>query len=40
MDDESTSLPLLKSWKAVYLFVAGVFVLWVVLLTVLSRAFL
>ncbi len=39
MDDESTSLPGLRTWPAVYLVVVGVFVLWLVLLTALTRAF-
>ena len=34
-----TGLPVLRSWPAVYTFVLGSFVLWVVLLTALSRAF-
>jgi hypothetical protein len=37
--DESPDLPGLRSWRRVYLFVIGSFVLYVVLLTVLSRAF-
>jgi len=36
---ERTGLPLLRSWKAVYLFVLGSLVLWVALLTVLTRMF-
>jgi hypothetical protein len=38
-DDADTGLPVLRTWRAVYLFVLGVFVLWVVLLAVFSRAF-
>jgi hypothetical protein len=38
-DDDSTELPVLKSWPAVYGFVLGTFVVWIVLLTALSRAF-
>ena len=38
-DDEATGLPVLKSWRAVYLFVLGTFVVWVILLSALSRAF-
>lgn len=38
-DDRHTGLPGLRSWPAVYGFVLGVFALWVVLLTVLSRTF-
>ncbi|HEY2881810.1 MAG TPA: hypothetical protein VGJ15_05240 [Pirellulales bacterium] len=37
-DDNITDLPLLHSWPAVYAFVLGSFVLWVLLLTALSRA--
>lgn len=38
-DDRLTGLPLLRGWPAVYLFVLGVFVLWVVLLTLFTRTF-
>jgi hypothetical protein len=38
-ESEETGLPLLHSWKAVYLFVVGSFVLWVVLLIVLTGMF-
>ncbi len=38
-DDESTGLPGLRSWRGVYVFVLGVFVLWVVLLTVLTEKY-
>jgi hypothetical protein len=37
--DEATGLPGLHSWRAVYLFVLGCFVLWVGLLTLLTRWF-
>jgi hypothetical protein len=37
--DESTGLPGLPTWRRVYLFVFGCFVLWVVLLVVFSRVF-
>jgi hypothetical protein len=37
--DAAPGLPGLKSWRAVYLFVSGCFVLWVVLLAVLSWIF-
>lgn len=37
--DESTGLPGLHTWRRVYLFVFGCFVLWVVLLVVFSRVF-
>ena len=38
-DDESTSLPGLTTWGRVYGFVTVVFIIYVVLLTMLSRAF-
>jgi hypothetical protein len=38
-DPNDTSVPLLRTWPKVYWFVLGVFVLWVVLLAVFSRAF-
>lgn len=38
-DDESTELPGLRTWPRVYAFVLISFVVWVVLLTLLSRAF-
>jgi hypothetical protein len=34
-----TGLPLLRSWRSVYLFVLGCFVLWVVLLVMLTVFF-
>ena len=34
--DEATGLPWLRSWKGVYLFVIGSFVVWVLLLLVLT----
>ncbi len=37
--DESTGLPWFRTWRSVYWFVLGCFVLYVVLLTVFSRAF-
>jgi hypothetical protein len=37
--DDNTGLPGLRTWRGVYLFVLGVFVAYVVLLTVLTRAF-
>jgi hypothetical protein len=37
--NESTGLPGLPTWRRVYLFVFGCFVLWVVLLVVFSRVF-
>ena len=39
VDDDVTGLPGLRTWRAVYLFVVAVFVVYVVLLTALSRAF-
>jgi hypothetical protein len=38
-DDEETGLPGLRSWGKVYAFVFAVLVLWVGLLTALTRAF-
>jgi hypothetical protein len=38
-DDRSTGLPWLRTWTAVYLFVFGTFVFWIVLLAALSRMF-
>lgn len=38
-ESESTGLPLLHSWKAVYIFVLSTFILWVLLLFVLSVRF-
>jgi hypothetical protein len=38
-DDDTTDVPLLSSWPAVYAFVLGSFALWVVLLITLARAF-
>jgi hypothetical protein len=38
-DDESTDLPVFHTWPRVYAFVLGTFIAWVVLLTLLSRAF-
>lgn len=37
--DRRTSLPVLRTWPAVYWFVLGVFALWVALLTWLTRHF-
>ena len=36
---EETGLPLFRSWKSVYLFVLGSFVLWVALLIALTKYF-
>ena len=38
-EPDETSLPLLRSWKAVYVFVLGSFVLWLALLIILTKAF-
>jgi hypothetical protein len=38
-DDEITDLPGLRTWPAVYAFVLGTFLVWVVLLVWLSMAF-
>ena len=40
VEEDSTDLPGLRTWPRVYAFVLGTFVVWVVLLTLLSRAFL
>jgi hypothetical protein len=39
VQDDTTSLPFLRSWKSVYGFVTAVFLLYVILLTILSRVF-
>ena len=36
---DATDLPALPTWPRVYAFVLGTFVLWVILLTILSRAY-
>jgi hypothetical protein len=38
-DGDSTRLPMLRSWAAVYAFAIGMFVLWVTLLVVLEKTF-
>ena len=38
-EPENPGLPLLRSWKAVYLFVLASFVLWVALLIALTKLF-
>lgn len=38
-DEQSTGLPGLRSWRAVYWWVLGIFTLWVALLTWLTRHF-
>ena len=37
--DHATGLPGMRSWRAVYLVVFGTFLLWIVLLTLLTRFF-
>ena len=37
--DATTGLPGMRTWKAVYLVVFGTFLLWIVLLTILTRFF-
>ncbi|HTY87762.1 MAG TPA: hypothetical protein VMB80_09885 [Candidatus Acidoferrum sp.] len=37
--NDRTGLPWLRHWRTLYAFVLSVFVLWVVLLTLLSRIF-
>ena len=37
--DATPDLPGLRTWRAVYVFVFGCFVLWVVLLAIFSRIF-
>ncbi len=37
--DEITSLPGLRSWRGVYLFVFGCFILWVLLLLALTMSY-
>ena len=37
--DEVTGLPGLRSWRTVYLVVLGTFVLWIGLLTILTRLY-
>jgi hypothetical protein len=38
-DEETTGLPGLRTWRRVYVFVIVVFVVWVGLLTALTRMF-
>ena len=38
-DDNDTGLPGFGSWRAVYVFVLGIFALWVGLLAVLTRLY-
>jgi hypothetical protein len=39
IDDAATGLPGLRTWRAVYVFVSCVFVVWVGLLTVLTAMY-
>lgn len=39
VDDAATGLPLFRTWRGVYLFVAGAFVLYVALLAALPLIF-
>ena len=36
---DGTELPVLRTWRRVYLFVGGCFALWVVLLILLTRTY-
>jgi hypothetical protein len=38
-ETEETGLPIFRSWKSVYLFVLGSFILWVGLLVALTEIF-
>jgi hypothetical protein len=38
-DNETTGLPFFHTWRSVYLFVLATFVLWVLLLSILSARF-
>ena len=38
-EDEVTGVPVLRTWRGVYLFVFGCFILWVVLLLVMTVSF-
>jgi hypothetical protein len=38
-DDGATGLPGLRTWPRVYWFVVGSFIVWVVLLTLLTKVF-
>jgi hypothetical protein len=38
-NENATDLPLLHTWPMVYAFVLGSFIVWIILLTALSRAF-
>lgn len=38
-DSQATGLPFFHTWRSVYLFVLGSFILWIVLLSLLSALF-
>lgn len=38
-DDQETGLPILRSWRAVYMFVVVCFACWVIILALLPRVF-
>jgi len=38
-EEEETGVPLVRTWPGVYLVVVGTFILWVVLLNLLTRMF-
>lgn len=37
--DESTGLPVLRTWRGVYVFVLVIFAVWIALLIALTRAY-
>lgn len=37
--DESTGLPVLRTWRRVYAFVLGIFAVWIALLIALTKVF-
>jgi hypothetical protein len=39
IDEENTGLASLRTWNSLYIFVVAVFILWVVLLQLLTRIF-
>jgi hypothetical protein len=39
MEDETTGLPILRTWRGVYLVVLCIFMVWVALLTMLSKMY-
>jgi hypothetical protein len=38
-NEQITGLPLIRTWRGVYIAVLAIFITWVLLLTALSRAF-